>query len=372
MVMFSDWLKGAYVYALYDSYGFSRKDIADLFVAGFMSSLVCGTYCGAIADAVGRRRMCLVFCVTYAASAATKIVPDYWVLMFGRILAGVATSLLTTSFEAWMVSEHNSRGYTPALLATTFATATQINGASAVLAGVASSYVAGLWGYAAPFLLALFPLCAVACVVTATWNENYGKRTAFSFQKSLEYFRKEPHLVYLGMAQSCFEAAMFTWVFLWTPALSTPETKASLPYGIIFASFMVCIMVGSLFFEAATFSNQVRSLPYVLHIAACVTSIIPIVLYESKAVVFLSFLAFEACCGVFFPLYGNLRAEYLPEDARASLSNFFRFPMNLLVVVVLLTGAQKTDYYGFVILLAMHLAGLAFFYRFDVLSRAGD
>ncbi len=38
--MFSDWLQGPYVYALYDYYGFEEEDIALLFVAGFGSSMV--------------------------------------------------------------------------------------------------------------------------------------------------------------------------------------------------------------------------------------------------------------------------------------------------------------------------------------------
>ena len=346
LVMYSDWLKGPYVYALYDSYGFNKKEIADLFVAGFLSSLICGTYCGAIADKVGRRRMSLVFCATYALSALTKVVSSYWVLMLGRVLAGVATSLLTTVFESWMVSEHTSRGYPPRLLDATFARATAINGAAAVAAGLSASWVARLWGFAAPFLLAVAPLWMVSCLVLLTWSENYGSRQAFSFRASLDVLVGRRGLVYLGLSQSCFEAAMFTWVFLWTPVLTTPETKATLPYGVIFAAFMVCIMVGSLVFEACSLAGGLGKLPYLMHAAALGTAVVPLVLYESKGSVFASFLAFEVACGVFFPLYGVLRARHLPEASRASLSNFFRFPMNLLVVVFLLGGAQKSNQQG--------------------------
>eukprot|EP00754_Rhynchopus_humris_P033177 Rhum_TRINITY_DN15452_c4_g2::Rhum_TRINITY_DN15452_c4_g2_i1::g.157679::m.157679 len=345
LVMYSDWLKGPYVYALYDSYGFNKKEIADLFVAGFLSSLLCGTYCGALADKVGRRRMSLVFCATYALSALTKVVSSYWVLMLGRVLAGVATSLLTTVFESWMVSEHTSRGYPPRLLDATFARAT------------------------APFLLAVGPLWLVSCIVLLTWSENYGSRQAFSFRASLDVLVGRRGLVYLGLSQSCFEAAMFTWVFLWTPVLTTPETKATLPYGVIFAAFMVCIMVGSLVFEACSIAGSLEKLPYLMHAAALGTALVPLVLYESKGSVFASFLAFEVACGVFFPLYGVLRARHLPEASRASLSNFFRFPMNLLVVVFLLGGAQKSNQQGFFLLAATHAAGLFFYRRFDVLSR---
>jgi hypothetical protein len=46
----ADWVQGAYVYALYQHYGFERGDIGLLFVCGFGSSLVFGTFFGSIAD----------------------------------------------------------------------------------------------------------------------------------------------------------------------------------------------------------------------------------------------------------------------------------------------------------------------------------
>lgn len=36
----------------------------------------------------------------------TKHSPDYKVLMLGRVLGGIATSLLFSAFESWLVAEH--------------------------------------------------------------------------------------------------------------------------------------------------------------------------------------------------------------------------------------------------------------------------
>ena len=46
----ADWLQGPYVYALYQSYGFEPNEIAQLFVAGFLSSAIFGTFVGSLAD----------------------------------------------------------------------------------------------------------------------------------------------------------------------------------------------------------------------------------------------------------------------------------------------------------------------------------
>jgi MFS transporter, MFS domain-containing protein family, molybdate-anion transporter len=126
------------VYALYQQYHFDQNEIAILFVAGFLSSAVFGTAIGAVADTLyvalcsppglpssaaripvracmymggsGRKRLALAFCVIYSISCLTKLSPNFWVLILGRLLAGIATSLLFSVFEAWLVCEHGKLG----------------------------------------------------------------------------------------------------------------------------------------------------------------------------------------------------------------------------------------------------------------------
>jgi Sugar-tranasporters, 12 TM len=68
----SDWFQGPYVYALYAEYGYSQHDIAVLFVAGFGSSMVFGSFVGGMADWGGRKAFVILFAVVYAASCMTK------------------------------------------------------------------------------------------------------------------------------------------------------------------------------------------------------------------------------------------------------------------------------------------------------------
>ena len=68
----SDWFQGPYVYALYSAYGFSQHDIAVLFVAGFGSSMIFGSFIGGMADNGGRRKYAVIFAIVYALSCITK------------------------------------------------------------------------------------------------------------------------------------------------------------------------------------------------------------------------------------------------------------------------------------------------------------
>ena len=105
IAMTADWLQGPYVYALYSSYGFSKHDIAVLFIGGFGASMIFGTFAGVLSDKLGRKRSCIAYCVLYIISCATKHAKDYNTLMLGRVTGGIATSLLFSAFDSWMVCE---------------------------------------------------------------------------------------------------------------------------------------------------------------------------------------------------------------------------------------------------------------------------
>lgn len=68
----SDWLQGPYVYALYSAYEYTQPEIAVLFVAGFGSSMLFGSFVGGMADWGGRRRFVILYAVFYALSCLTK------------------------------------------------------------------------------------------------------------------------------------------------------------------------------------------------------------------------------------------------------------------------------------------------------------
>ena len=63
LIMLADWLQGTHMYTLYTSYGFTGADVGTLFVTGFTSSLIFGTFLGLYVDKYGRKLGCIVFCV---------------------------------------------------------------------------------------------------------------------------------------------------------------------------------------------------------------------------------------------------------------------------------------------------------------------
>ena len=54
----------------------------------------------------GRKKAALTYVVTYTLGCATKHWNVFGVLLVGRLFCGVATSLLYSAFESWLVAEH--------------------------------------------------------------------------------------------------------------------------------------------------------------------------------------------------------------------------------------------------------------------------
>lgn len=98
----------------------------------------------------------------------------------------------------------------------------------------------------------------------------------------------------LGAIQSLFEGSMYTFVFLWTPALSPNEED--IPHGFIFATFMLASMLGSSLASRllARNSTRVESYMQIVFAISSASLLLPIltnVCYASN-ILFLSPVSF--------------------------------------------------------------------------------
>ncbi|CAF0779867.1 unnamed protein product [Adineta steineri] len=345
----ADWLQGPHVYALYESYGIRKHEIEVLFIAGFGSSMIFGTIVASLADKYGRRNTCLMYGILYGISCATKHFPNFYVLFFGRLLAGMATSILFSAFESWLINEHQRRNFEPETLGIIFANAYFGNSVVAILSGIVAQVVANTFGYVAPFDSAILSFIAMCVLLITTWSENYGDASApisQSFISAYKAIKSDKKVFLLGIVQALFEASMYVFVLEWTPALTqaldksvinkTDNKNPPIPHGYVFASYMVAMMIGSNLFKVmsnyTTPESFMRPIVFISALCMCV----PVFMPTAQVVMFASFLVFEFCVGVFWPAMATMRSKYVPEEARATVMNYFRIPLNLIVVVILL------------------------------------
>jgi len=143
---------------------------------------------------------------------------------------------------------------------------------------------------------------------------------------------------------------MYSFVFLWTPALS-PNDEI-IPHGMIFATMMVACMIGSSFAGQLLGDKDLRPEKYMQYVflASAASLALPIVLkiFPFQAnytpgqsitlegqITMLGFLVFECLVGIFWPSMMKMRATYVPEEIRSTVMNCFRIPLNLFVCIIL-------------------------------------
>jgi len=281
--------------------------------------------------------------------------------MFGRITGGIATSILFSCFECWLVSEHCSRHkFSDGLLYYMFGLMFQSMYLVAITSGLVAQAVADtfafhpisegssffLGGYTCPFDLAIIALIIGMILMSLFWNENYGSNESSdsggmidNLSAAVKLFQTDPNMVLLAVIVSCFEGSMFAFVFNWTPALASKEVPP--PFGLIFAIFMMACMCGASVHTMV--GNSVKpSMRLIVTFAIGIASfgIISRAAGDQNFLrtCFMAFLVFEFCCGLYFPSIGVLKSEIVPENVRTTMYNIYRIPLNAVVVVLLLSN----------------------------------
>jgi hypothetical protein len=268
--------------------------------------------------------------------------------MFGRLLAGIATSILYSAFESWLVYEHKTRGFEESTLGSLFANAYFGNSIVAIAAGVVAQVAANMFGYVAPFDVSLLVLLSMVALIVLNWSENFGDSQADvkqSFITAYNSIKTDRKVMWLGLIQSLFEGSMYVFVLEWTPALTIQSSSdapkddsanPSIPHGIIFAAYMVSVMIGSNLFKLLTAVQDVEEFMRPVLLVAAASLSVPVIFKGNQMLIFTAFCIFEICVGIFWPAMGTMRGRYVPETARSTIMNFFRIPLNFIVVLILL------------------------------------
>jgi len=177
------------------------------------------------------------------------------------------------------------------------------------------------------------------------------KKEKPTMKEGTEIIMSDPKILCLGIVQSLFEASMYVFVICWSPLMKMAIQSAygestTVPYGKIFSCFMAACMLGSTVFGFLS-GHQLR-IPKLLFMVTGIASLslaLPLKVTSKDASsigfgevigLYTSFLAFEACVGMYFPSIGTLRGALLPDAHRSIIMTLFAVPQNLIVVVVFL------------------------------------
>lgn len=165
--------QGPHLYAVYkyDKY-LEEKAVALLYATGFVSAALSAAFVGQLADKFGRKKACLVYCATYTTCCLSMLSDNLYVLLLGKVLGGLSTTLLYSSFDAWMITEYHHRKLEAKglSLATLYGWLTSLNSVVAITTGILGELLVSSTGTkVSPFLLASLVFLLAAGWISTTW-----------------------------------------------------------------------------------------------------------------------------------------------------------------------------------------------------------
>ena len=158
--------------------------------------------------------------------------------MLGRLLGGVATSLLFSVFEAWLIRSHSDAKISKQQLSNSFSMAAYGNSIIAIIAGLLANKAASatemknitsvvyVGGFLNPFDIALVALVVCGMLASTLWDENYGHSDNAANENSSDDGRSAPNwydglknafiattrsrdILLCGIISSLFEGSMY-------------------------------------------------------------------------------------------------------------------------------------------------------------------
>lgn len=272
--------------------------------------------------------------------------------------------------EAWLSSEVRKTKADPygRWLSSTFATAYAFDSIVAICAGQASSFAAKYFeGPTGPFRVSPIFLVVAATIVAIFWTDtdvptDGGSSSGLSLKDALQLIVSDRKILFVGLIQCTFEAAMSIFVLNQTIAIKAASARffgseaSSVPVDIIFCCYMSCCLIGSNLYAWLTdrFFRPERIMIFVLTIAAIALVLTSfIVSADSNIIGFfelsIAFFVFEICVGIYFPSISFIRSKYLPGKSQSIIMTIVAVCFNILVLsislsakVIGVTGAWAT------------------------------
>ena len=123
------------------------------------------------------------------------------------------------------------------------------------------------------------------------------------------------------------------------------------PFGMVFACFMVAIMIGSsmyaiLLSKGNKPENALKLVLWMLTVPISVCTLMAGPQRDSADAIILyaAFLVMEVAFGIYFPAMSYLKSQIVPENHRANVMNWFRVPMNMITCSALLCMNLESFY----------------------------
>ena len=362
------WAKAPYLYTLFMTvHKFSFAEIGILYLVDAVAALIFGPITGQLADLYGRKFFCHCYNVSIIINLLLRMQGSRFLAYLAQVVTGFGAGLISTTFEAWVVSESNKEfgGYTKEaekFRKRLFKNSNIYDAVTSIVTSIICAFIYSYFGIYAPFWISIFLSFLALVIIAKLWDENVpaipkGTSSCDQIIEAMKEFNKKEVLC-IGLIEGIAMACLNIFLFSWTPILKQ-STPGGMNVGFIFTSMVLTMIVGTKSYEVLIVYLQ---FDYYMSIAGCMCFqglLLFLTYYIESFLARMIFLAlFNGLTGFYNPLNSIVKANILIEKYRALLMNLFRVPLNIYVIIVLLTLRYMNSFT--VALIAGTLCFLAF------------
>ena len=339
------WAKAPYIYTLFMSvHKFSFVEIGRLYLVDAVSALIFGPITGQLADKYGRKKFCRFYNYSVLINIILRLLGDRLTAYLAQIVTGFGSGLINTTFEAWVVSESDREfmGYSKEaerFRRKLFVKANLYDEIISILILIICAVVYSYLGIYAPFVISFTFSLLSLLVIVKNWKENALSKseTIMAQMKGALREFKKGKVLGIGLIESIVMACLNMFLFSWTPILKQ-STSGGMNPGFIFTSMVLTMIVGT---KICKLLIVYLYCDYFISITGCLFLqgiFLILTYYKDSFLERLIFLcAFDGLIGFYNPVNSVLKSKILVEKYRALLMNLFRVPLNIYVIIVLLT-----------------------------------
>ena len=341
------WAKAPYLYTLFMTvHKFSMAEIGILYLVDAVAALIFGPITGQLADKYGRKLFCHCYNISIIINLLLRMQGSRFLAYLAQIVTGFGAGLICTTFEAWVVSESEKEfeGYkkeAERFRKRLFKNSNVLDAAVSIITSGICAVIYSFMGIYAPFWISIALSALAFIVIQILWGENcpLAKSKENTSEQLKEAFNelKKVNVLCIGLIEGIAMAILNIYLFSWTPILKQ-STPGGMNVGFIYTTMVLTMIVGTKSYEVLiVYCN----FDYYMSITGCLFiqgSLLFLTYYVNSFLARMIFLAlFNGMTGFYNPLNSIVKSNILVDKYRALLMNLFRIPLNVYVIVVLLT-----------------------------------
>jgi MFS family permease len=341
------WAKAPYLYTLFMTvHKFTMAEIGILYLVDAVAALIFGPITGQLADKYGRKLFCHCYNISIIINLLLRMQGSRPLAYLAQVVTGFGAGLICTTFEAWVVSQSEIefkglKREAERFRKRLFKNSNVLDAAVSIITSGICAIIYSYMGIYAPFWISIGLSALASIVIGVLWEENAPlannpSNTMQQFQEAVKELKKV-NVLCIGLIEGIAMGILNIYLFSWTPILKQ-STPGGMNVGFIYTSMVLTMIVGTKSYEVLiVYCN----FDYYMSITGC--------LFIQGVLLFLtyyidSFLArmlflslFNGLTGFYNPLNSIVKSNILVDEYRALLMNLFRIPLNVYVIIVLLT-----------------------------------